>query len=334
MQTSKSMKSSNTNTIEIDKEKVLQEITSNGQYESNGILIKKWENETETDHYLTSISKPKTSFIGILNNKFEREGYGISDYENGDQYFGFFEKDQRNNNGIYFWSSEKQNNLEYSECYYGFWENNQKEKNGIYLWIEEPENNNQFDLANFDAYVGEVENDTYKRGTYLSKVNDEYYLYHGNFDNEGKKTDDNAYFYSSKNDRLLHGKINKDNFVNCYISFFDSNTGLLKDMAHCSFEKDGSISKMVMKEELQKDEKAREENDVTLFRDVILEVDYFGYIYSKVKEIKSFIEENMDTNDVLEDKEKFQEILKLCSDYNNNNIYNDIEKKALGNNNV
>ena len=50
--------------------------------------------------------------------------------------------------------------------------------------------NEQFDRANFNAYVGLIENDTFKRGIYLSKNGDDYFLYHGNFDNELKKTDD------------------------------------------------------------------------------------------------------------------------------------------------
>lgn len=71
--------------------------------------------------------------------------------------------------------------------YYGFWNNNKRDKNGMYIWIDEPLGNEQFEPANFDTYVGLIENDTFKRGTYLSKNGDDYYLYHGNFDNELKK---------------------------------------------------------------------------------------------------------------------------------------------------
>ena len=101
-------------------------------------------------------------------------------------------------------------------------------------------------------------------------------------------------------------------------------------MAYCTFGKDGSISKMVVKEEMKKNERAEEENNITLFRNIILEVDYFGHIYSKIKEIKKFIEQNLDSTEVFDDEEKFPELVKLISDYNDNNIYNDIEKKAFG----
>jgi len=114
--------------------------------------------------------------------------------------------------------------------------------------MEEPENNKEFDNANFDAFVGEIEEDKYKKGTYLSKKIDDYYLYHGNFDENGRKTDDNAFFYSSKFDRLLKGKIVNDNFENGYVAFFDSETGLINDLVYCTFGGDGDVTSIKRKE--------------------------------------------------------------------------------------
>ena len=319
--------------FEVDKIRVNEEINENEKYDEDGIIIKKWEGEDDADSYLIQIDKANSSFIGVLNGKFERNGYGVCTYENGDQYFGYFDNDQRNKHGIYLWPQEKKNGSVYSEAYHGFWRDNKREKNGIYLWLDEPISNEQFDNANFDAYVGLMENDKFRRGTYLSKIGDDYYLYHGNFDQDGKKTDDNAFFYSSKFDRLLHGKVKKDVFVSGYIAFFDSNSGLLKDIAFVSQGRDGNISNVILKEELLKDERelAKEEKIITTFRNVILEVDYFGNIYSSFKDIKNFVGSKMNSPEIFEDKEKFPEVINLCSSYNNNNIYNDIEKKAFGN---
>lgn len=36
-----------------------------------------------------------------------------------------------------------------------------------------------FEEISFDAYVGTIADDRFKKGTYLSKVNDEYFLYYG-----------------------------------------------------------------------------------------------------------------------------------------------------------
>lgn len=174
-------------TFEIDKIQVTDDINENGKYDEDGILFQRWENEELPDYFLGQITKNNETFLGTFNGDFERTGYGFCTYENGDQYFGYFEKDQRNKHGIYLWPSEKKNGLIYSEMYYGFWNNNKRDKNGMYIWIDEPLGNEQFEPANFDTYVGLIENDTFKRGTYLSKNGDDYYLYHGNFDNELKK---------------------------------------------------------------------------------------------------------------------------------------------------
>lgn len=327
----RSMRSSALNSIELDKDRVMEELNEKGEYEGNEISIRKMEaeegDEEENDSYLVEITKNNSRFMGILNNEFKREGYGLNKLENGDTYLGYFENDERSKHGIYIWAPEKRSKNTLTECYHGFWKENKKEKNGIYIWLEEPKKNSQFDKANFDAYVGEFEDDTYKKGTYLSKVGDNYYLYYGKFDREGQKSDDNAYFYSSKNDRLLHGRISKDNFMSGYISMFDPNSGLLKDLAYCTFDKDGNNTSIILKDELQKEEKDREVKAITTFRNIILEYDYFGIIYDKYKEIKKCINKDFDSIDIFEDGKKFPKIMKLCSDYNSNNINNDIVNK-------
>ena len=65
-----------------------------------------------------------------------------------------------------------------------------------------------------------------------------------------------------------------------------------------------------------------------LFRNVILEEDYFTDIYERYKQIRGFIKEHMNSIDVLDDKEKFPEIIKLCVGYNSLNLYAEIEKKV------
>ena len=264
MRISRNMKSSSINSIEIDKLKVMKEINENGQYENNNILLKLSElnEETENKSYLIEITKKNSSFIGILNEEFKREGYGLNNFENGDKYLGYFQNDQRSHNGIYFWSPEIKDKKILTECYYGNWKNNKKEESGIYIWLSEPNNNSIFDEANFEAFIGKFEDDMYKKGTYLIKEEDEYYLYHGLFDREGKKSDDDAYFYSSKNDTLIHGRISKDIFRNGYIFVFDSDNGSVKEMAYCNFDKNGNLIDYNYKNNLLKEDKEKEEKNV------------------------------------------------------------------------
>jgi hypothetical protein len=322
----RSMKASSTNSIEIDRLKVTTEINENGQYEDNNILIKVSNKDSPKLSYLTEITKNKSLFIGRLNEQFKREGYGLNNFENGDKYFGNFEDDQRSKNGIYLWSPEIKNKKILNECYFGNWKNNKKEGNGIYIWLSEPNNKRTFDEANFEAFVGEFDDDMYRKGTYLIKEGDDYYLYHGLFDREGRKSDDNAYFYSSKNDSLVHGRVSRDVFRNGYIFIFDSNSGAISEMAYCNFDKEGNLIDSTYKTNLLKEDREKEEKKICNFRNIILNVDYFGYIYDKFKEIYHFVINEIDSCDDFESKEKIKKINKLINDYNTNNIYLDIEK--------
>ena len=314
--------------IELDKKKIIEEINSKGIYKDNGVVIKKWDEENE-ENFISEIKKNGSHFIGVLNGRLERHGYGVNFYKSGEKYLGYFDQDLPNKSGIYLWAPVIKGRNIQIECYHGLWKNNKKDKKGIYIWMNEPLNNKEFDNANFDTYVGIFDNDKFIRGTYLSKISDDFYLYHGNFDNEGKKTDDNAFFYSSKYDRILHGKIEKDFFVNAYVSFFESDSGEIKNLVYCTFDKTGSVDNIIMQNDLKEEKRKKEEENVTLFRNVILEIDYFGIIYNRFHEIKDFIRDNINSVEVLEDKNKFPLFMSLCSKHNEDNIFNNIEKKVF-----
>ena len=333
MRISRGIKPSASNNIEVDRIKVLNQIHENGQYEDGNILIKLIESDEEEPEtpntYLAEMTKKNSSFIGILNDQFKREGYGLNTFENGDKFLGNFESDLRNKNGIYFWTPELKDKKILTECYFGNWKNNKKEGNGMYIWLSEPAKNTNFDEANFEAFVGEFDDDMYRRGTYLIKEGDDYYLYHGNFDREGRKSDDSAFFYSSKNDTLIHGRVSRDVFRNGYILVFDSDSGSVSEMAYCNFDKFGNLLDSTYKTNLLKEDREKEEKKISHFRNVILNVDYFGYIYDKYKEIFNFICNEIESIDEFENPDKFKKIVKLCNDFNYNNIYSDIENKII-----
>lgn len=321
--------------IELDKKKINESIEEKGLYkEGDEVLIKRWDSEGDSDNYICEIKKDNSKFIGVLNGRLERNGYGIHCYKTGEKYLGYFEQDQPNKHGIYMWSPMLKGKTIHTECYHGRWTNNKKDKSGIYLWMNEPFGNELFEKANFDVYVGEFDNDKYVRGTYLSKVSDDYYLYHGNFDSDGKKSDDNAFFYSSKRDRILHGKIVKDAFVSAYITFFDSKSGNIEKVVYAFFDKFGGVNKIILQESLKTEECENEKKMVTQFRGVILSENYFGNIYNKYKEVDKFIKDKkMESIEILEDEEVFPKIMKLVMSHRSNNIYFDIETKALQRNN-
>ena len=124
------MKEGATNAIELDKNKVDEAISSSGKYEEEDIFIKKWEggdSESDTQNrYITEISKNNSKYIGTLDQKFKRDGYGLQIFENGDKYFGQFTQDQRDEEGIYFWCPVSNDTNTQSELFLGNWKENKK----------------------------------------------------------------------------------------------------------------------------------------------------------------------------------------------------------------
>jgi hypothetical protein len=345
----KQMKETSTNIIELDKAKIDEKIAESGEYTSEGIFIKKWsphkeENEEEQENpsdkkeenkYISTLEKNGFQYSGSLNDKFKRDGYGLEIFNNGDKYFGQYDSDLRNENGIYYYASTKDNENEnpdniQTECYLGQWKNNVKDRNGIYIWMDEPENNFEFDNANFDAYVGEFEEEKYLRGTYLSKLKNEYYLYHGNFDKEGKKSDDNAYFFTSKSNKIFHGKVIKDVLQNGYLGSIDEEGETVKDIVYCKFNEDGSVNDVIEEKRLNAEEIEDEKRNIVNFRTIIFDGDYYGKIYNKFKKIKNKIDKLGDMVSVLEGEESIAEINKILNKYSKKNIYFDIEENFFG----
>ena len=325
----KEMKEPSETTIFLDKEKILDAISKDGQYETDEIKVKKWDGGEDTESYLVEISKSNIKYNGVINKLFERDGYGIHNFENGDRYFGYFKDDKRNFNGIYFWPSEEKDGRIKSEMYYGFWKDNQKNSNGIYIWLDEPKEDKDFDSTNLEAYVGKFEDGTYSIGTYLQKTVDDYYLYYGKFTKNGLKNDENGFFYSSNLDRLFHGKIENDVFIKGYVAFFDSEEGKIQSIVYANFDKDLKITNIILEKDLQNDEKEKESQLCSRFRDVILGIDYFGELYQKIKDISDFVEENLDDVNVFNDQEKFPLMIKLAVAYSRNNINKDITSKVF-----
>ena len=343
---SKRIKESSENNIILDKTEINSSILSTGEFSSDNVLIKKYilpkneddENDTESikesNRYLTVLRKEGAEYSGILNENFQKEGYGLEIYNNGDKYFGQYDSNLRNDNGIYYFASEKnvENENIKTECYMGQWKNNLKDKYGIYIWMEEPENNFDYDYANFDAYVGEFEEEKYIRGSYLTKLNNEYLIYHGNFNHDGKKNDNNAYFYSSKTNKIFHGEIKNDILLCGYLGSFDEDKDEIIELLFCIFNEDGTVNDVIEEKDLKigEDEIFDEKKKIENFRSIILDGDYFGKIYGKFKKIKDKIDKLGDISEILEKQNNIEAIDKLLNKFNKKNIYYNIEENFFG----
>ena len=121
--------SSKNNQIKYNKEEIIEKINSTGKYESGETTIIKWEDDmnTDTEMYIVKNNFNKKPFIGVVNYEFKREGYCINNYENGDEYFGYYSNDLRNKQGLYIYKPKPIiNKFITRQYYFGLWENDKK----------------------------------------------------------------------------------------------------------------------------------------------------------------------------------------------------------------
>ena len=125
------------NKIIFDKAIIFKSLDKFGEYKNEKLktTIKKWEDDDITSNMFIIKIDGDCQFLGVINGLFEREGFGVNTYSNGDYYFGYFSENERNKHGIYSFKPKIENDLILSEYYYGSWKDNFKDGYGIYLWM-------------------------------------------------------------------------------------------------------------------------------------------------------------------------------------------------------
>ena len=314
-----------TNYIRFDTPVVSEAIAKDGFYKTDKITVKRWGEETQGDKrmFLVNAEEKSLKFRGIVNCFFQREGYGINEHDNGDKYFGYYKNDVRNGHGIYSFVPTKKGDDLLSEFYYGFWKTDLKCGQGIYLWLRENTSKkpfSDFENANFQAFIGEVERDIFKKGTLLSKEGEDYLVYHGTFDIDGNREGHNCFFYSATLEELCFGEYLDDHFIKGYVAHFDDE-GNVKDFL--KYEE----GKIISKEKLPEEEFNKNSKIMFDFRNVIMGKDYFGEVYNEFSKVKSFEEENMKTVDIF-NSDKYLNLMSVATGYNKVTIYKDIEKNV------
>ena len=329
-----SEESSSKNKIHFDKKEILKKLNSYQKYQTNTATIIRWEDDinTDTEMYIMKNKINNLPFLGVINYEFKREGYCLNSYLNGDEYFGYYSDDLRNKQGLYIYKPKYEtNNKILRQYYFGLWENDLKHGRGIYLWLKEnklnginnnnnlsnklynPFNNN-FDKANFEAYIGLFEQNKFTKGTLIKKEENNYFVFHGFFQNL-KKNGTNCFYYSAKLEQVQYGTFKDDVFIDGFVGKFND---------------EGELEKMIK----YKNKKILEENNddnkeiakkMLTFRNVIMSKDYFGIVYNIFKEAINFKNDNM--NDVEFFKsDKYIDLMHIAASYNRASIFKDIEK--------
>lgn len=309
--------------ITLDKAAIFKTLDKTGEYknESLKITIKKWEDDDVVGNMFIIKIEGETPFLGVVNGMFEREGFGVNTYSNGDIYFGYFSENQRNKHGIYSYKPKLENNFILSEYYYGMWKDDYRDGYGIYLWLRENKSNepfNNFETSSFKAYIGNISKDIFTKGTLLIKSENNYYIYHGQFNSEGKKHGDLSFFYSAQKELLLYGTFDNDIFISGYIAKFTDEGNIIKINKYFN-------GKIEEKNESNSKEIEIVEKIMFNFRNIIMSKDYFGDIYKEFKEVNKFREKNMNNLEIL-NSDRYIDIMKAAVGYNKISIFRDIEK--------
>ena len=309
--------------IIFDKLSIFKSLDRKGEYkdEKTKSTIKKWEDDDITSNMFILKIDGEYPFLGVVNGIFEREGFGVNTYPNGDKYFGYFSEDERNKHGIYSYKPKYENNFIISEYYYGLWKDNYKNEHGIYLWLKENKNIkpfSDFENADFSAYIGNIEQDAFKKGTLLIKNGDNYFVYHGNFNNEGKKHGDLCFYYSSKKELLLYGCFENDVFISGHIATFNEEGNIIK---FCKYNQ----GQIIDKNDINQFEIDIVEKLLFNFRNVIMSKDYFGDLYKEFGQVINFRDKNMNNLEIL-NSDKYIDIMNSAIGYNKITIFNDIIK--------
>ena len=326
--------SSSKNKIHFNTKDIEKKLNSNKKYQTNNTTIIRWEDDMnpDTKMYVLKNKFNNLPFIGVVNYDFKREGYCVNKYLNGDEYFGNYSNDLRNRQGIYIYKPKYETGkIILRQYYFGLWENDLKQGRGIYVWLKEDKNNsknsynnksynpfNNFDKANFDAYVGNFDKNKFTKGTLLKKEGDNYFVFHGWFLNS-KKNGKNCFYYSAKLEEILYGTFKDDKFIEGFVGKFDDNgdlKNLIKYKNKSIIEKD--------KFEPSDDEKEVAKKILT-FRNIIMSQDYFGILYNIFKDAIDFKNANMNNLELF-NSELYLDLLDIAASYNQVSIFKDIEK--------
>ena len=322
--------SSSKNRIHFDKRSILKKLNASEKYQSGTTTIIRWEDDLnfDTEMYILKNKYNNLPFIGVVNFEFKREGYCVNSYLNGDEYFGYYSNDVRNKQGLYIYKPKyENNNIILRQYYFGLWENDLKQGRGIYLWLYENKKNginnnlsnklynvfNNFDKANFQAYIGLFEQNKFTKGTLIKKEENNYFVFHGFFQNL-KKNGKNCFYYSAKLEEVLYGTFSDDIFIEGLVGKFNDN---------------GELEKMIKYKNKKIIEKTEDDKDIAkkmlTFRNIIMSKDYFGILFNIFKDAIEFKNENM--NDVnIFNSDTYIDLMDIAASYNQVSIFKDIEK--------
>lgn len=311
--------------VHTKKGKILEALLIEKVFKEEGVIIKKWEGERNTKDYISEIKKGDIHFIGILDSNLVKQGYGFMSLPNNEKYFGVYTDDLRSKHGLYQYPDKIEGDKIEREFFFGVFNEGKVDNRGVYLWIKEKKDVpmfNNFEEADFSCFVGDLDSNHFINGTYMTKKGEQYYVYHGSFNEQNEKEGDGVFYYNSEKDELMYGKVEKNKFINSYMSVFDDE-GNIKNGIFVNFDDKGKISDYKQKEEMP--DKSGIFDQMFDFRNIILDKDYFGEVFNTFKDTMKFIASDVNFES-FDSQDKFSKLINVSFNFNKISIKEDIDK--------
>ena len=225
----KSLNSKNSSTInkykkfqiQFDILKILSIIKKDGSYKEDNIIFELYKKYTPTEYeesddtpkYMVDIKSDQNRYLGILSKSLRKELYGYSLYDNGDEYFGQWNSDEKSGFGIYYFKENDTNKI--NHVYIGEFSENKKNGEGLYFKVnkfeEEKEKENR--PGDFVFEIGYFSEDYFQSGVIYSIEGEKRKIYKGKMNNKGEKNDDNAEIYENGN-QIFYGCVKNNIMIN------------------------------------------------------------------------------------------------------------------------
>ncbi len=311
--------------VHTKKGKILEALLIEKVFKEEGVIIKKWEGERNTKDYISEIKKGDIHFIGILDSNLVKQGYGFMSLPNNEKYFGVYADDLRSKHGLYQYPDKIEGDKIEREFFFGVFNEGKVDNRGVYLWIKEKKDVpmfNNFEEADFSCFVGDLDSNHFINGTYMTKKGEQYYVYYGSFNEQNEKEGDGVFYYNSEKDELMYGKVEKNKFINSYMSVFDDE-GNIKNGIFVNFDDKGKISDYKQKEEMP--DKSGIFDQMFDFRNIILAKDYFGEVFNTFKDTMKFIASDVNFES-FDSQDKFSKLINVSFNFNKISIKEDIDK--------
>ena len=143
----------------------------------------------------------------------------------------------------------------------------------------------------------------------ISKSGDDYHLFHGEFNNNQKK----SFYYSANLEKLLYGYFENNKFIKGYVTIFN-NDGIIQEFRKYNINDENNNN----------DDNFNIKEVMSNFRNCVMTKDYFGIFYEVFKKVIEFKDYFL-YNDINSINYKYDDFVDICKSYKKITIFNDIE---------